>query len=378
MIAMKLGWLATEMALVCAFLYTGSHVVMALVMAMIVVPLCIFPLNLFLKKRLLFQIESAGSLRKGEDGTIAFSLKNPTVFPVFRMRCQMEVVNQLNGEEQMYPIRIWAFPLQTQRETVRLTSRYCGRIRISVKKITLYDCFGIFGVSCSCDTVLHLTVQPDTFDMEVTLQANPYSMRDNDLYSEEKAGADLTEIFQMREYVPGDSPRQIHWKLSNKFDKLIVRDPAMPIVRDVLVFWERTGQSGQPDKIDAQAEVVVSLCRALVENGIQFCMGWNDTDRNLCILHEIQEMDDLVGIIPRLLRATGIKEGVSGAGLLTCTRPDALCSHMVYVAETLQLEVQDMQQYGHVTLLLNGEDVMDEAMVFDAREYTNQLAQMEI
>ena len=70
---------------------------------------------------------------------------------------------------------------------------------------------------------------------------NPDSQEDSDSYSQERPGADLTETFQIREYVPGDSMRQIHWKLSGKFDRLIVRDPALPITRNVLVFWERTG-----------------------------------------------------------------------------------------------------------------------------------------
>lgn len=378
MMAMRLGWLLIEAVLWCIFLYAGSSVALVLGVAMILIPVCTLPVNLYLKKRLVFDLESTASLRKGDEGEITFCLKNPTVFPVLRIRCQMQVANQLNREEHMQTMMTWAFPLRTQRHTVQFDSKYCGRIRVSMKKIVIYDCFGLFGVSCPCDTVIHMAVQPDTFDMEVTLRPNPDCIEDSELYSQERPGADMTETFQIREYVPGDSPRQVHWKLSNKFDKLIVRDPAMPIIRNVLIFWERTGESGNPDRIDAQAEVVISLCRSLLDSGVQFSIGWNDTDRNLCILHEIRDMDTFVGIIPRLLRATGTKEGTSGAGLLVHTRADALCSHMVYVAETPQNEVRDMQQFGHVTMLLNGEAAMDEAMFFDGKEYQKQLEQIEI
>ncbi|MFR6376131.1 MAG: DUF58 domain-containing protein [Oscillospiraceae bacterium] len=47
-------------------------------------------------------------------------------------------------------------------------------------------------------------------------------------------------MFQIRDYVPGDSQRQIHWKLSHKYGKLIVKDPSLPITRSAAVFWERT------------------------------------------------------------------------------------------------------------------------------------------
>ncbi|MFR7744089.1 MAG: DUF58 domain-containing protein [Acutalibacteraceae bacterium] len=53
-------------------------------------------------------------------------------------------------------------------------------------------------------------------------------------------------MFQIRDYVPGDSQRQIHWKLSHKYDKLIVKDPSLPITRSAAVFWERTEETPLP------------------------------------------------------------------------------------------------------------------------------------
>jgi hypothetical protein len=223
-----------------------------------------------------------------------------------------------------------------------------------------------------------MTVQAETFEPNVVLLPNPSATDDSESYSQERPGADLTETFQLREYVPGDSPRQIHWKLTGKFDKLIVRDPGLPISKNVLVFWERTGESGDPNLIDAQAEVIISLCRSLVDMGIQFTVGWNDTDRNLCITHRIREMDEFVGIIPRLLRATGAKEGMSGAGLLIQTRSEELCAHMVYIAQTPQGDVMEMQRYGHVTMLLCGDAALDGAVFFNETDYIKQLTEIEI
>ena len=223
-----------------------------------------------------------------------------------------------------------------------------------------------------------MTVQAETFEPNVMLLPNPSATDDSESYSQERPGADLTETFQLREYVPGDSPRQIHWKLTGKFDKLIVRDPGLPISKNVLVFWERTGESGDPNLIDAQAEVIISLCRSLVDAGIQFTVGWNDTDRNLCITHRIREMDEFVGTIPRLLRATGAKEGMSGAGLLIQTRSEELCAHMVYIAETPQSDVMEMQHYGHVTMLLCGDAALEGAVFFNETDYIKQLTEIEI
>ena len=62
---------------------------------------------------------------------------------------------------------------------------------------------------------------------------------DSDTSSPDRRGSDLTEPFRLREYAPGDSLRQIHWKLSSKLDRLVIREPGMPAARTLLVFWDR-------------------------------------------------------------------------------------------------------------------------------------------
>ena len=378
MIAMKLGWLVLEGLLLWCFAWFGSGVALALAVLLILMPVATIPVSMFLKKKLEIQLEAALSLRKGDEASITVKMSNPTVFAALRVRCDVVVQSQLNRETLKQHILTWAGPKKTQKCSLRIASEYCGRLRVWVPQVVLYDCFGIFGIRCKCNAVTHMTVQAETFEPNVVLVPNPSSADDSESYSQDRPGADLTETFQLREYVPGDSPRQIHWKLTNKFDKLIVRDPGLPISKNVLVFWERTGESGDPDLIDAQAEVIISLCRSLVDMGIQFTVGWNDTDRNLCITHRIREMDEFVGIIPRLLRATGAKEGMSGAGLLIQTRPEELCAHMVYIAETPQSDVMEMQRYGHVTMLLCGDAALDGAVCFNEMDYIKQLTEIEI
>lgn len=378
MIAMKLSWLLIEVICLAFFGWFGSSTALALAVVLVLIPLASIPVNLYIRKNLGISLRADANLRKGAGGSFTVALHNPAPFPAMRVRCDLLTRNQLNRECDAVRVMTWMPPKKGNEAVFTTGSDYCGRIRISVQQIILYDCFGLIGIRCKSNAVAHMTVQPDTFEANITLIPMPHSSEDSDVYSQDRPGSDLTETHQIREYVPGDSPRQIHWKLSNKFDKLIVRDPALPITRNVLVFWERTGESGNREIIDAQAETVVSLCQGLLDNGIQFTIGWNDTDRNLCILHEIRGMDELMGIIPRLMRATGIKEGISGAGLLMQSRADALCAHMVYIAEEPQSEVVEMQQFGHVSMLLCGKTAMDGAILFDPEHYEEQLSQIDL
>ena len=374
MIAMKLAWLLLEGLLFAAFAYLGSAFALGLMCLLVLIPACSLAVNLYVRKKIQFRIETSQNLRKAEPGHIRVTIDNPTLFPLLRNVVAVEAVNQLNREKRTMVQVTAVAPKKKKTVTLQAGSGYCGRIRISVSKAKLYDCFGLVGVSCKCDGAAYMTVQPDLFEMDITLLPSSSGMQDSEVYSQEKPGSDLTETFQIREYVPGDSPRQVHWKLSSKFDKLIVRDPSLPITQNILVFWERTGESGNQEMIDAQADIIVSLCHSLLEQSMQFMIGWNDTDRNRCVLHTIRNTDELVAIVPRLMRATGAKEGYSGAGLLLRDGAYALCEHMVYLAEKPQSEVMDLSRFGHVTMLLSDGNALDGATVFDAEHYAEQLA----
>ncbi len=51
-------------------------------------------------------------------------------------------------------------------------------------------------------------------------------------------GDDPGETYDIREYQPGDSIRQIHWKLSGKLDDIMIREKSFPVDDTVLILAE--------------------------------------------------------------------------------------------------------------------------------------------
>ena len=365
----KLFWLAAEISLAALWVRFGSGAALALATAMLLLPLGSIPLNLYLRKKLRFSLTAETNLPKRAVGTVELELMNPTRLPVNPV-LSLTVRNLLNGtlcREKLC--------FAGSHMTAQVKSDYCGRLRVTLEKAKLYDCFGLIGIPLECREVCHITVQPDGFETNITLSDSMGGLAESEMYSQYRPGSDMTETFQLREYVPGDSPRQIHWKLSGKLDRLIVRDPGLPIIQEVLLFWERRAPAETLRSIDAQAEVVVSIARAFLQQDVQFRLGWNDPEGNRCILHEIRDLDDLIAVLPRLLSAPGGNECHAGAELLTQTRPDALCSHMVYVAHTPAAAVLDWQGYGFLTVLASSDGGI-EAIRFDETNYPTQLASL--
>ena len=108
-------------------------------------------------------------------------------------------------------------------------------------------------------------IAPNIFPMETQIAYGESTNMDSDEYSMKKAGYDPSETFAIREYQPGDRIRQIHWKLTEKFDNLMVRDYGLPIQNTILLLLE-TGYAQDkpdPDCMDALAEALLSVSQEL-------------------------------------------------------------------------------------------------------------------
>lgn len=378
MIITKLGWLIMEIIFMAYFLYFGSSPALALFVTLLFIPIVTIPISWYVGKKVKVTVEADTNLRKGQEGNIAITIKNPTLFIIPWVVCRVCIDNQLNMRKRTSYVSTWLPAKGSKKLMMQAGSDYCGRLSIRVERGKIYDCFSLVGIGFKTEASAYMTVQPETFETAITLIPNINSNDNSDVYSQERMGNDLSETFQIREYVQGDNPRQIHWKLSNKLDSLVVRDPSLPIIQNIFIFWERTGESGDLKAIDAQAEIIISLCKSLADLSMQFTIGWNDTDRNIIIYHEIKGMDELIGIIPRLMRATGSKSGISGAELLLQTSSHLLRGHMVYLAENPQPQAEEMNRYGHVTMIVGGETPAPDAKMYDFMHYEEQLSHIEL
>lgn len=344
-------------AALCAVLlallfFGGSSGCLALLCALVLLPFLQLAVNLHCRKTVRAVLHAPANAGKNEPFRVVLQIENPSRLPILAAGCGLEVENLLTGASERVVRRTAILPRGRSEVALELSSDCCGRIRTELKSLRLYDCFWLIPVRCGAGAHASVTVQPDTFPMEVRVLANVNSPEESEVYSQEKPGNDLTETFQIRDYREGDSIRQIHWKLSTKYDRLISRDPSLPVTRSVMVFWDRHAAQVSRTRQDAQAEVLVSLCRALLAAGVQFTLAWNEGGR--CILQRAAELDDLIALLPRLLSSTARTDGPDGAELYCRTETGSAFAHVVYIAEAAPAALGQMTD-GAVTALICGD-----------------------
>lgn len=241
--------------------------------------------------------------------------------------------------------------------SAELCSDYCGCVVCEVTRVWAWDVFGIFPMPLVTRGKKRILVMPDTFPVEPEHCIPPGLADSCTEYAPDRRGTDRTETFQIREYVPGDPLQQIHWKLSSKWDKLTVREPAQPLDRELTIFLEQSGQR-TPAQTDGLLEAVTSVCQTFAENGIPFRLAWNGESIQF---FEVTGREQLPEAIGALLKAERCPTGLSGTALCRNSGRAAMTGYVLYFCAQWE---EDPFPWANTRIFLCGEGEHHPATVF--------------
>lgn len=299
-------WVLVAALLAALCFVTSSGWVLAALCLCVFLPLLSFGLNFTLRGKLQLSLTLQTSAAKNSAVPISAELRNRSFFPALRVIVPLRVRNDLTGECQQPELLMSAGTRSGQSVTFLLGSSYCGRLSIQADRAWVMDYFGFLPVRVPLTASARTTVLPDMFSSEVRLSP---AASESDGGMENRRGTDRSEVYQLREYRPGDDVRQIHWKLSSKLDELVWKEPSMPESRSLLVIWDKR-MSATPAQMDTLAEAVSSVCQAIVNGGLPFELCW--TEEEPCF-QWIEREDQLLQVIASLVKT---------AGTADCTLPD--------------------------------------------------------
>jgi hypothetical protein len=172
-----------------------------------------------------------------------------------KSRIQAEYENLLFGDTIKQTIIIERGSRSESLYDLPYTGESCGKIVLRFKKVVCYDLLGLFSKKCSSVLEHTFTVFPQINRLQINMKHLPETQSSGCQYSPNKRGQDVTEVFDVREYQDGDSPRSIHWKLSSKRDELIVREFSHPSNFYTLVLYDTSFDRKQ----EAYAKIVNSV-----------------------------------------------------------------------------------------------------------------------
>ena len=147
------------------------------------------------------------------------------------------------------------------REESGLPTQHCGGITVTVAKARVCDYLGIFAFPVRRSGSRTVIVRP--LPVSVPNAPEPGAAR----IWKPKAGGGFSENHELRPYRPGDSLNRVHWKLSAKTGKWMIRQPMEP--QRGLVLLTMTLR-GSPEVLDRKFGRLLWMGRSLTRRDIPF------------------------------------------------------------------------------------------------------------
>lgn len=204
---------------------------------------------------------SAESGTVGEDLTIAYKLTNNGALPILNARATMFISKKLG--DSGYPVENLLFkPFQFTNIEHRIRLKHHGYYRLGKIRVDLKDPLGLFFKQVSFDREIDLTIYPRV----IRIDRFPLPHRERFGRTDVKllAYEDFTNIKDSREYVPGDSYKKIHWKLTAKTGKLHVKEYNLSASGKVTFYIDGFRENYSEQRILDEDEKLVEMAAGLI------------------------------------------------------------------------------------------------------------------
>lgn len=184
---------------------------------------------------------------------------------------------------------------------------HAGVQTFSVEKARVYDALGLVCLPLRLPAPCAVSVEPEPQAPQTLPNFSQLQFRSY----HPKPGGGFSEIHDLREYRPGDSLREIHWKLSAKADKLIVREAEEPNLGLIVLSFDFSGTRTQ---LDSTLRRLLWLSEWLIDREAAHQINWLEPDTLEPQTKTIRTADDLQALLDVLLRThlTGDTPSLAG------------------------------------------------------------------
>ena len=361
------------------YFFNNETVTLALLAALIVMPAASIGLLALSGKN--FSISMERAPQTAENPVIRVRIENPDFIPLSTVEAEVTCTNLRTGEADSYIISKTPRPKSTQEIDLELMPKHAGRYKVSIVSAQIADTLGIWSKTAECSGEEHLTVMPEIFDIMLSYTSSA-AMLENDRYQEHARGNDPGDITGIREYVPGDPVRNIHWKLSEKTDKLLVKELGSPVTDQFLVILDTAPDIAQdPFALDAAASVFASLIHSILNDGYALSAGWTNPDTGKAVIRRIQDEAEAASAADEYLAVPS--SGPSAFGRIERDVAESRYAHIIIVSSRIPEGIEAITNGCQVTILLYGADgTASETNLtiagFSRGSYKNELAGIEV
>lgn len=245
----------------------------------------------------------------------------------------VEISNIMFGitrrQQFVLPLRDHGEPLKTA-----LKMEICGDTRISCISAQVWDPLGLFSASCAAFPETRIMCYPKPADIDLSVSDDVVGSVNTEGLIQNRKGSDPSETFDIRDYMPGDDIRTIHWKLSSKVGSVMVREASEPSHYDVVILpdvgLKQDGKEVSVSELNAAVAVTEELAEELLEQRISFCVAI--PGRRGVQLFEVNDKREMQRLMSLWMSVPVTDESGSGLNIFLSEHMDQHFTRMLVVS----------------------------------------------
>lgn len=376
-------WLLCLAMFALAYLFANDAWTFTMLLCVLLIPLAFIAVAAVLHKRIHAELSCMDSVSRGQTICGTLRVHGAGILPV-GLSATLECRNLRTGECQVFSQELCFSGGRDETLSFTMNAIHSGVLQIRLCSVSACDIFDIVRIPCKTEAMCECVVRPQLFETEITLSQSNVSVPESSVYAAGKTGDDPSETVALREYIPGDMIKKIHWKMSGKLGKVMVREFGFPVIEQVMVLLETsTTRTLSGEEYDAIADVFYSVLTGLSQQHIDCAAGYLNSG-SVC-LHKILTSEDVETSMSQWLRIPGTVMGESCAEAYAKTNAGQAVSHFIFVGERENFNPTWFTNGGKLVSLRLSEDAENQnateggltMVLFSAKTYTETLSKLD-
>ncbi|PIC82862.1 DUF58 domain-containing protein [Sporosarcina sp. P1] len=212
-------WLLFTLAF---FIFTTTHFALLFAAGSFLLWLWLVLSVYLVKGKIQCEIITANEIYKNEQMGYQLRVQNTSRLSVTQLQIHLVIEHIFTDRQESHQHKLSIPAKSTEEFSFVLPQKYMGQVTIRINQLTIKDSFTFFRSMQKMDTQSAMLIMPNPYFLKLQrIEQNQHVLQTPGMIPMKKiAGEELAELSV---YKPGDSVKQIHWKLSSKVDELFVK-----------------------------------------------------------------------------------------------------------------------------------------------------------
>lgn len=228
----------------------------------------------------------------GGELVFCIGLHNSSLFPIPSCTLSYKVTSSFYPCEETFRCTIPAYSRKDISFDLPVTFEKCGCYEVRLTHLEFYDYLHFFRfekqLSMQEEIVIHPKSAPD-----ISFDSAAFGEGFDEFEESDSKGLVSSNVTDIREYIPGDRLQRIHWKLSAKIDKLMVKENEQTSSNQFTILVELFLPYPESLLLEQSLSHACTLAYELIRHGETFFFCYYSTMEEDFVKHLIRNKEEL-------------------------------------------------------------------------------------